>query len=101
MKKKMSEAAKAPSVFETRRDQVFPALSDADIQRMRRFGEIRHYRAGDLVVRAGQPTEGLMLVLQGHIRVMAPEKPGAAMVIHGPGGIHGELAQLSGRPALV
>ena len=97
----MSEAAAIPTVFETRRDQVFPVLDAADIARMRRFGETRRFRPGDLVVRAGQPTDGLMVVLKGHLRVSAPDKPDQLIAIHAPGGIHGELAQLSGRPAFV
>src|SRR5579862_8153718 len=97
----MSEIVVAPTVFETRRDQVFPILDGADIARMKRFGEIRSYRAGDCVVRAGQPTDGLMVVLKGHLRVMVHGKPDTPIAIHGPGAIHGELAQLSGRPSFV
>ena len=97
----MSEAIALPTVFETRRDQVFPILDAAEIARIRRFGETRSYGAGDMVVRAGQPTDGLMVVLQGHLRVTEHDKPDALIAIHEPGGIHGELAQLSGRPAFV
>lgn len=97
----MSDAVVLPTVFQTRPDQVFPVLNAADIARIRRFGETRSYRPGDLIVQAGQPTDGLMVVLKGHVRVMTHDRPDAAVAVHGPGGIHGELAQLSGRPAFV
>lgn len=97
----MSEAAKPPTVFESRREQVFPVLDAVDIAHIKRFGEVRRYQPGDLVVRTGQPTDGLMVVLQGHLRVMAHNRPDPPVAIHGPGAIHGELAQLSGRPAFV
>src|SRR5690348_5134899 len=34
-----------PSVLDTRFDQMFPVLSEAEIGRLRRFGEIRSYAA--------------------------------------------------------
>ena len=97
----MSEAAPRQSVIVSRREQMFPVLECAAIRRMQRFGELRRYKAGDLAVRAGQPTEGLMLLLSGHMRMMPRSKPDETIVVHGPGEIQGELAQLSGRPSLV
>ena len=92
-------ATEAQSVFETRRDQAFPVLSEADIGLLRRFGNARHYETGAFIARAGHTTEGLILVLSGQLRVMArdADKP---IVTYGRGGFLGELAQLSGRPAL-
>ena len=37
----------APSELLSRREQMFPVLSDAEIGRMRRFGEPRSYRVGE------------------------------------------------------
>src|SRR5216110_789342 len=89
------------SIIEQRREQAFPVLAPSEVERLRRFGEVHHFRKGDLVVRAGKPTEGLMLVLSGHMRMVPHSKPDAAIVTHGPGEFQGELAQLSGRPSLV
>lgn len=36
-------AATKPSVVETRREQAFPTLDPAEINRLRRFGEVRRY----------------------------------------------------------
>ena len=94
-------AGQAQSVFETRKDQAFPVLSAPDIERLKRFGTARHYETGAEIARAGQTTEGLILVLSGQVRVQPHDAPDKPIVTYGVGGFLGELAQLSGRPALV
>jgi thioredoxin reductase (NADPH) len=93
-------AEKTQSVLETRRDQAFPVLSSGDIARLTRFGTPRHYEAGESIRRAGQTAEGLLLVLSGEVRVAIHDLENREIVTHGPGAFLGELAQLSGRPAL-
>ncbi|HEY6579342.1 MAG TPA: FAD-dependent oxidoreductase [Rhizomicrobium sp.] len=90
-----------PSVMDTRRAQLFPVLEPEAVERLRRFGQVHRYKSGELVVRAGKATEGLMLLLSGSIRMAAHDLPDAPIVVHGPGEFQGELAQLSGRPSLV
>lgn len=91
------------SVIENRYDQMFPTLSPAEVERLRRFGEPRSYAAGAQVVTAGEPSPGMLLVLSGELvvtqhSVLGHDQP---IVTHGPGHFMGELAQLSGRPSLV
>ena len=95
-------AGQAQSVFESRREQAFPVLSTGDIVRLKRFGTARRYEAGAAIMRAGEKAAGLVLVLSGELRVTAHEAPDKPIVTYGPGpgGFLGELAQLSGRPAL-
>ncbi len=91
-------------VIEARRDQMFPVLDDMDIARLKRFGEVRHFPAGEFIVKAGENSPGLVVVLKGTIAVTqggAFSHSQATIVEHGPGGFLGELAQLSDRPALV
>jgi len=90
-----------PSIIESRRDQISPVLAPREIERLKRFGEPRSYRTGERVVLAGKPTEGLMLILSGHMCMTPHNAPDAPIVTHGPGEFQGELAQLSGRPSLV
>jgi thioredoxin reductase (NADPH) len=92
-----------PNVMEARRDQMFPVLDALDIQRLKRFGETRHFPAGHLIVKAGDVAPGLVLVLDGRVAVTQGGAfgSGAEIVVHGPGQFQGELAQLSDRPALV
>jgi thioredoxin reductase (NADPH) len=91
------------TVIETRRSQVFPTLAPGEVERLRRFGEPRRFASGESVVRAGEIGHGLMLILKGRLRVTRRDERGLEqeIVVHEPGGFTGELAQLSGRPALV
>jgi thioredoxin reductase (NADPH) len=90
-----------PPIMEARRDQMFPVLSAAEIERLRRFGDLHNYAAGEPVVRAGQLTQGLHIILSGEVRITPRDAPDNPIVTHAPGGFIGELAQLSGRPSLV
>jgi thioredoxin reductase (NADPH) len=87
--------------IEKRREQAFPKLAPAEVERVRRFGHPHRFVRGERLVRAGEATQGLMLVLSGRVRMVSPEKPDEPIVTHGPGEFQGELAQLSGRPSLV
>src|SRR5262245_11082438 len=92
-----------PSILETRRAQMFPTLSSADIERLRRFGEARSFRAGDYLARTGEVSHGMIVILSGEVAVtqhddLVQRDP---ITVHGPGSFTGELAQLSERPALV
>jgi len=95
--------AEAKSVMETRRDQMFPQLAPQEVERLKRFGDIRHYPAGTLITQTGKVSDGLVFVLQGEIEVRQGGAVSRSSVItrHGPGSFHGELAQLSDRPSLV
>jgi thioredoxin reductase (NADPH) len=91
------------SIWEQRRDQIFPVLDSIEIERVRRFGETRKFAVGEALATVGQVTPGLMVILGGTVAVTERDyfdnrKP---IVIYGPGNFLGELAQLSDRPALV
>jgi thioredoxin reductase (NADPH) len=86
-----------------RRDQMFPVLTPVEIDRLSRFGERRSYAAGEAIVTTGKVSAGAFLILAGHVEVRPRGSMGATelIVTHGPGSFMGELADLSGRPALV
>src|SRR5712691_3414226 len=96
-------AARTNSIFDTRGPQIFPILEASEIERVRRFGEVRHYSAGQAISRAGEIGPGLIIVLRGKIEVIRRDDShaGDLVVTHGPGAFMGELAQLAGRPSLV
>ena len=91
------------SIFDSRRDQMFPTLTAAEIERLRRFGATRTYGDGEALVRAGDLGHGLTVILSGEVAITHRTELGGdqPIVTHGPGAFMGELAQLSGRPALV
>lgn len=83
--------------------QMFPTLSEAEIARIRRFGGVRKFVAGEVLVTAGQTGHGLKILLNGEVDISHADGTGAraAIMTHQPGEFLGELAQLSGRAALV
>jgi thioredoxin reductase (NADPH) len=91
------------SIVDTRRHQMFPALAPTEIERLRRFGELRRYRAGDHLATTGEVSPGMFVLLAGEVVITQRDARNVRepIVVHGPGSFVGELAQLSGRPALV
>jgi thioredoxin reductase (NADPH) len=87
-----------------RQAQMFPVLSAADIERIRRFGAPISYKAGDCVVAAGDVSPGLIVIFSGQLEITQAgwhDGHGPHIVTHQPGEFMGELAQLSDRPSLV
>ena len=95
-------AAPLPASLETRRDQIFPTLTAAEIERLQRFGSIRSYGAGTALVRAGNPSPGLLVILSGAASVQSPEehRSDREIVEHRQGSVVGELTSLSGTASL-
>jgi thioredoxin reductase (NADPH) len=97
--------ASAPpaSIVEARRDQMYPTLAPAEIERVRRFGTLRAFAPGEALAKVGVGGVGLAVILSGAVDVFRHDSAGkrTALVTHEPGAFLGELAQLAGRPALV
>ncbi len=87
----------------TRPEQTFPALTPAEIERIRHFGEVRTYAHGALLFETGKPGPGMFVVLKGHVAITQRDGLGhvTPVIDQGPGQFLAELGQLSGRPALV
>jgi thioredoxin reductase (NADPH) len=96
-------AVPTQSIIETRRHQMFPSLEPAEIERVRRFGEVRSFGAGEALAKVGKVGPGLVIILAGKVDITQHDESGRRelIVTHGPGEFMGELAQLAGRPALV
>jgi len=90
------------TTIDTRRHQAFPTLSAGEIDRLRAFGTVRRYASGDHLFRRGEADHGLSVILAGSVDILAPEGDGSQLIVqHHAGAFIGELAQLTGRPALV
>jgi thioredoxin reductase (NADPH) len=89
--------------IEARRAQMFPVLTEAELKRLGRFGQVTRYAKGTRIATAGEVPPGLLFVLKGHIQVSqgAPGGGRDTIVEHGPGQFLGELTALSGRTSLV
>ena len=86
-----------------RHEQTFPTLTPHEIDRMRRFGELRAYRHGETLFETGKPGPGMFVVLSGQIAITLRDGLGhvTPVIDQGPGQFLGEIGQLSGRVALV
>ena len=62
-------AASERPIIETRHDQMFQVLEPAEIDRVRRFGETRFYRAGERLTTTGEVGPGMFVILAGNVVV--------------------------------
>ncbi|TAL99086.1 MAG: FAD-dependent oxidoreductase [Paraburkholderia sp.] len=96
--------ADAPfSNLSTRQHQMFPDLTDEEIDRLRKFGEVTRRGAGEYLFLTGQTGPGMFVILCGGVRITRRDGLGREypVVEHGRGQFMAEVGQLSGKPALV
>jgi thioredoxin reductase (NADPH) len=91
------------STIDTRREQMFPKLDPPEIDRLRRFGLVRRYAAGEALFVTGEAAPGMFVLIKGSVRVTRRDPLGhsAPILEQGPGEFVAEIGQLSGQPALV
>jgi thioredoxin reductase (NADPH) len=86
-----------------RLEQTFPTLTPQEIARIRRFGDIRNYKHGEMLFETGKPGPGMFVLLSGHVAITQRDGLGhvTPVIDQGPGQFLAEIGQLSGRIALV
>src|SRR5260370_3009177 len=91
------------STIDTRREQMFPKLEPREIDRLRRFGKVRRYAAGEALFVTGEIAPGMFVLIKGSGRVTRRDPLGdsATILEQGPGEFVDEVGQLSGQPAFV
>jgi len=91
------------STIDSRNEQMFPKLTPNGIDRLHRFGKIRHYVPGEALFITGSVPPGMYVLIKGSARVTRHDPLGhsAPIVEQGPGEFVAEVGQLSGQPALV
>jgi thioredoxin reductase (NADPH) len=99
---KTNDSAPLASTF-PRLEQTFPTLTSQEIARMRRFGELRNYKNGEMLFETGKPGPGMFVILSGHVAITQRDGLGhvTPVIDQGPGQFLAEIGQLSGRLALV
>jgi thioredoxin reductase (NADPH) len=82
---------------------MFPVLEPFEIERVRRFGEVRSYEGGEALTKVGGIGPGLTIILSGSVEVTQHDQSGLRrpIVTYGPGSFMGELGQLAGQRSLV
>src|SRR6266850_4936502 len=111
--------ATAPSstALLSRMQQLFPILSPAEIDRVRRFGDVRRFRPGEILYQVGKPGPGMYVILAGRVAVVGRDGLGQAIPVAAfaqligatledmteavPGEVLAEIGQLSGKPSVV
>jgi thioredoxin reductase (NADPH) len=85
-----------------RREQMFPTLTPAQIERIAGVGHRRAARAGEILFEVGDQNTRFFVVTEGSIEIVRPlgdrEEP---IVVHQPGQFTGEINMLSARRSLV
>jgi len=82
--------------------QVFPVLTEAQINRIRPFASLRHVNDGDVLFRADDSDALFFILLSGSMEIVQPDMNGERLVAnHGPGEFTGEMTMITGHPSLV
>ncbi len=93
-----------PSVeaMRARRAQMFPKLTEGQVDRLRRAGEERKFAAGEILFQDGESHVPMYVVLEGAIEVFHPRSGGEDLVtVHEVREFTGEADALSDRRTLV
>jgi thioredoxin reductase (NADPH) len=87
--------------FLNRREQMFPRLTDAQLERMTSHGERRTVAAGELLYEWGEKDAPMFVVLEGSLEIVRPLGAIEERITElGPGGFTGEMSLLSSQRAI-
>ncbi len=96
-----AESTPAPETTEQlHRVPLLARLSSEDVRTLAAAGRLRRFKAGETIVREGEPGAGLFVILEGGARIVVSSQTGEeATVAHlGPGECIGEFSVLDGLP---
>jgi thioredoxin reductase (NADPH) len=90
-----------PSVLDPN-TQIFPTLTEAQIQRIRPTGKVRKVKPGEILFEPGDTQVPFFVILSGAMEIVQPGIDGErAIVSHAAGEFTGEMAMISGARCLV
>jgi thioredoxin reductase (NADPH) len=90
-----------PTVSPERREQMFPKLAEAQIERIASVGRKRKVAKGEMLIKQGE-VASFFLVTSGRLDIIQPTDQGELTIVqHEPGHFTGELNMLTGRRSLV
>src|SRR5215472_14961453 len=83
------------------REKVFPALSEAQIERVRARGRVRSVADGEILVEQGDSGIPFFVLLSGELEAVRPTDLGKRVItLSGRGQFSGEFNTLSGRATM-
>jgi thioredoxin reductase (NADPH) len=82
--------------------QVFPTLTDAQINRVRPFASLRQVNRGDVLFSADDSDVPFFILLSGSMEIVQPDMNGERLVAsHAKGEFTGEMTMITGHHSLV
>ena len=91
----------APTMRESRRDQIFPVLNEHQLAVLAGYGERRRCPAGTVLFEEGQRHIPMFVLISGSIEIVRRTSAGEELLVTDmPGMFTGEVGQLSGRAAI-
>ncbi len=97
----MSTSNQPLQISPERREQLFPKLSDAQIQRIKEIGRKRNAAKGEVLISQGDIAP-FFVVTSGRLDIVQAGPQGEVIIVeHGPGEFTGEMNMLTGRRSLV
>jgi thioredoxin reductase (NADPH) len=92
----------SPDLRVTRKDQIFPQLTPAQIARLEPHGRRIATRKGEVLTEPGDRHRQLLVILSGSVEIVRPGIAGEELiVVHTPGHFAGEISTLRGAGAVV
>ena len=96
----MAESTAPILLTTSRAEQIFPALTEAQMQRLTTHGTQRSVRTGDVLVELGDGEIPIFVVMSGELEIVRPSFTQETLLrVIGPGRFTGEINTLSGRRA--
>lgn len=90
------------TLYETRREQMFPKLTAAQLARLEAYGEKVRIRAPDVLLETGERYDRILVALSGSLEVMRPGLSGEELItVLSRGDFTGEINALRGAGSLV
>src|SRR5215469_364863 len=89
-----------PTALDAR--QVFPVLTQAQIDRVRTVSQLRSVTTGEVLFAPGDTNVPFFVLLSGAMEIVRPDLAGYQLIAkHGPGEFTGEMTMISGQRCLV
>ncbi len=88
--------------LDARREQMFPMLTPAQIDRLRTYGKVVPIRASEVLAEPGDRYPGILVVLSGSLEIVLVGIAGEELVtLHTAGQFSGEMSSLRGAGSVV
>ena len=91
-----------PSLYESRREQMFPKLTAAQLARLESYGQRQRTREGDVLTEPGERYASIVAVLSGQVAIVRSGLRGETPIVRlERGDFSGEMSALRGSASFV